>query len=64
LNWYENHLTGGIALDWINNRLYYCDKGQDEIEVYDLNNNTYWTVISNNAQISTPLGIAVDPMNG
>ena len=65
MTWYDYlfHPTGGIGLDWVNNLLYYSDKTVDEIEVLDLNNNTYRTVISHNSQILSPLGMAVDPMN-
>ena len=53
-----------VALDWINNRLYYTDSIGDEIEVYDLNNDTYWTVLSRTPELPLdPSAIAVDPLN-
>lgn len=53
-----------VALDWINNRLYYTDSIGDEIEVYDLNNDTYWTILSRTSELPLdPSTIAVDPLN-
>lgn len=53
-----------VTIDWINNRLYYTDSIGDEIEVYDLNNDTYWTILNSTSELPLdPSTIAVDPIN-
>ena len=57
------HCAGDIAWDWINDKLYWTDFLEQEIEVYDFNN-AYRRVILYTGSTSSPLGIAVDPQNG
>ena len=53
-----------VTIDWINNRLYYTDSIGDEIEVYDLNNDTYWTILNSTSELPLdPSTIVVDPIN-
>ena len=53
-----------VTIDRINNRLYYTDSLGDEIEVYDLNNDTYWTILNSSSELPLdPSTIVVDPIN-
>lgn len=54
-----NVLSDGLAWDWINEKLYWTDYCDDDIEVYDPNTN-YRTVLFHR-NISEPHTIVVDP---
>jgi len=51
-----------IAWDWINNKLYWTDFVEQEIEVYDFTNG-YRRVLLYTGNTSAPIGIVVDPQN-
>lgn len=50
----------GIAWDWINEKLYWSDPGQSEIEVYDPASGNRRRLIFT-GDTSSPRGLAVDP---
>uniref|UniRef100_A0A8C2EPV9 Low density lipoprotein receptor-related protein 1Aa n=1 Tax=Cyprinus carpio TaxID=7962 RepID=A0A8C2EPV9_CYPCA len=52
----------GLAVDWVGDNLYWCDKGRDTIEVSKLNG-AYRTVLVNTG-LREPRAIAVDVRNG
>ena len=52
----------GLAVDWVANNLYWCDKGSDTIEVSDLNGHFRRILISNG--LTEPRAIAIDPFQG
>ena len=56
------HCAGDVAWDWINNKLYWTDNAEQEIEVYDLTN-AYRRVLLYTGNTSAPIGIVVDPQN-
>ena len=57
--------TDGIAVDWVNQKLYWTDADIDEIAVYDLSNGYRKRLFSTDNGITTtsPRAIVVDPMN-
>ncbi|KAL5241702.1 hypothetical protein ACI65C_009112 [Semiaphis heraclei] len=52
--------TEGLAIDWINRKIYWTDSGLKRIMAADLNNGTHVTIIANSS-LSNPRGIAVHP---
>lgn len=52
----------GLAVDWINDKLYWTDSRLDRIEVLDLNNNHRTVLVSTG--LDKPRGIAVHPTKG
>ena len=52
----------GIAVDWINKKLYWTDTGTDMIEVSDFNGTNRLTLVSSG--IEEPRAIAVHPLSG
>lgn len=52
----------GLAVDWVGENLYWCDKGRDTIEVSKLNG-AYRTVLVNNG-LREPRALAVDVRYG
>ena len=50
----------GIAWDWVNQKLYWTDKDNDTISVYDPVRNIHKVLLSTGLG-SQPRGIAVDP---
>jgi len=52
-----------IAWDWINQKLYWTDYAEQEIEVYDFINFNQ-KVILYTGNVSKPWGIVVEPQNG
>jgi len=50
----------GLAIDWINNKMYWTDTGRNTFEQSDLNGNSRRILIRN---LDEPRGIALDPMN-
>ena len=53
---------GDVAVDWINDKLYWTDSGNDLIEVSDLNGTNRFQLISSN--LSEPRAIVVEPFWG
>lgn len=51
--------TDGLAWDWVNKKLYWTDRCQDDIEVYDPVTG-YRTVLFN-TELLEPHAIIVDP---
>ncbi len=54
---------GGLAVDWINDKLYWTDRSNLRIEVYDLHTSKRSTIVSTGAG-SLPLGLAIYPYPG
>ncbi|VVC26101.1 Hypothetical protein CINCED_3A019659 [Cinara cedri] len=52
--------TEGLALDWVNRKIYWTDSGLKRVMVADLSNGTHITTIANSS-LSNPRGIAVHP---
>lgn len=52
--------TEGLALDWVNRKIYWTDSGLKRVMVADLLNGTSITTIANSS-LSNPRGIAVHP---
>lgn len=52
----------GLAVDWVANNLYWCDKGSDTIEVSKLDSRYRKVLISSGLQ--EPRAIALDPRQG
>ena len=50
-----------LAVDWMNNKLYWSDPDMSAIEVYDILKQERKMMIDT---IGLPLGIAVDPLSG
>jgi len=59
---YTSHCTEGLAWDWINQKIYWTDNCDDDIEVYDPIT-TYRRVLFDTGLI-TPYAIVVDPTTG
>ena len=55
------HIVDGISWDWVNEKLYWTDRCNDEIEVYDLNTR-YRRIVTPTG--SYPFAIVVDPGTG
>ena len=51
----------GLAIDWINNKMYWTDTGRNRLEQSDLSGNFRRTLIS--SSLDEPRGIALDPHN-
>ena len=56
-------ILDGIAWDWINEKLYWTDAGDYDLEVYDPITN-YREVLVQNGNTSRPRAIIVDPCTG
>ena len=55
-------LADGLALDWVNNRIYFSKRGMDQtINVYDITNGTEQVLI--HGELADPRAVAVDPIN-
>ena len=54
--------VGGMAVDWVRNKLFYSDKTNNAIYVYDVATNTRQVFVSGG--ISDLRDVAVDPLNG
>ena len=52
----------GLAVDWINDKLYWTDSNLDRIEVLDLNTSKRSVLVSTG--LDKPRGIAVHPTKG
>jgi len=52
----------GLAVDWINDKLYWTDSRLDRIEVLDLNTNHRTVLVSTG--LDKPRGITVHPTKG
>ena len=52
----------GLAVDWINDKLYWTDAKFDRIEVLDLNSSKRSVLVSTG--LDRPRGIAVHPTRG
>lgn len=50
----------GVAVDWVNRRLYWTDSSKDTIEVASLDDPNLRTVVVH-GDLVNPRGIAVDP---
>lgn len=50
-----------LAVDWMNNKLYWSDPEMSTIEVYDILKQERKMMITS---LGLPLGIAVDPLSG
>ena len=50
----------GIAVDWVNNKLYFTDRSLDIVGVFDPIN-SYYTVLIETGQLSEPRAIVLDP---
>ena len=51
----------GLAVDWINNKIYWTDTGLNRLEQSDLSGNSRRILISSG--LDEPRGIALDPLN-
>lgn len=56
-------LIADLAVDWINNKLYWTDRDYKQIEVYDLMTSERRVVVTTGPS-SLPLGLAVYPYPG
>ena len=54
-------LTEGLAVDWINDKLYWTDRLSKTIEVYDLHSGDR-KVLIHTGEESLPRAIVVDPI--
>lgn len=56
----------GLAVDWINDHIYWVESGLDIIEVADLDGNNRTTIISSSTAnpLENPRSIALDPREG
>ena len=57
----SNFIVEGLAWDWINNKLYWTDYCDDEIEVYDPESQQRRVLLATG---SSPYSIVVDPGTG
>ena len=57
--------TDGIAVDWVNQKLYWTDADLQEVVVYDPSNGHRKRLFNTTvgSTISSPRAIVVDPMN-
>jgi len=55
--------TAGLAVDWINNKLYWTDRDLHRIEEYDLATSRRRVVLTT-GDTSTPVGIEIHPYPG
>jgi DNA-binding beta-propeller fold protein YncE len=53
-------MTDDLAVDWINDKLYWTDATLQKVEVMDLHSG-YRTTLFDTGVGTTPRGIAVDP---
>lgn len=53
-------MPDGLAIDWINNKMYWTDTGRNVLEQSDLNGNSRRTLIYS---LDEPRGLAIDPLN-
>lgn len=54
--------VGGLAWDWVNQKLYWTDYCDDDIEVYDPTSRVRRVLFDVN--LSAPYAIVVDPTTG
>lgn len=54
----------GIAVDWVGNNLYWCDKGADTIEVSRLDGKFKKVLLNEKELLQEPRSIALDPLRG
>ena len=52
----------GIAVDWLNRKLYWVESKFDQIEVSNLDGTQRASIIS--GEMQNPRALAVDPING
>ena len=66
MNYFLTHLSsicvGGIAWDWVNQKLYWTDYCDDDIEVYDPVTSVQRVLFD--VGLSEPYAIVVDPTTG
>ncbi len=53
--------AGGISWDWVNQKLYWTDPCQDDIEVFDPNTSFRKVLFNNSNGLRNPAEIIVDP---
>ena len=53
-------ISGGVAWDWVNEKLYWTDSTYKNIEVYEPSS-SYRKAIVTSLNTSNPMDIAVDP---
>ena len=58
----KHSFSGSVAVDWINDKLYWTDVGTSRIEVADLTGRSRAILI--NTALQYPRGLVVDPING
>ena len=57
----DNYYTEGLAVDWINHKLYWTDVETRWIGVLDLTTQYYWMLLTTQSDVR-PREIVVDPM--
>jgi len=60
---HNEYSTDGLAWDWVNQKMYWTDECNDQIEVYDPSTSTRKVLIETGTN-SNPRAIVVDPVNG
>ena len=61
IDWYYRVLAG-LAWDWVNQKLYWTDDSDDDIEVYDPSTRVRRVLLD--ANMNRPYSIVVDPTTG